>query len=198
MGWFGKSAPEAVVLRVETPDGFDVPAKTQWAFTPEMQTPAGLGISGAILTDTRLGPEVSMHHAGDGQEFSVEPAKRGLTFDFTDFKGDFFSLAVAFPSEGVKDVSNQDLLRVSINSTSDTPFDLFMRLNLCYGPNNEKLGRMLRIGEGERFAEFDLFYTEFESGRATKIWTDLIINDPRGKVFTLEEIVILRRARASL
>ena len=57
---------------------------------------------------------------------------------------------------------------------------------------------MVRIGEGDSFAEFDIFYTEFESGRATSVWIDLIFNHPVGKQIALEQMVILRRARASL
>ena len=65
-------------------------------------------------------------------------------------------------------------------------------------PNTEQIVRMIDVGAGESFTEFDIFYTDFEQKRATSAWIDLIINEPAYKVITLEEVVILRRARASL
>jgi hypothetical protein len=69
---------------------------------------------------------------------------------------------------------------------------------LGYGPNAEHIVRIIEIGQIQSFAEFDIFYTDFEPKRAKSAWIDLIINQPAGRRFLLEEVVILRRARASL
>ena len=202
MGWFGKPTPTAAVLSIDVPVTFNVPPKTQWAFTPELQSRSiEGGMAGAILTGTGIGESITLHHSGEGQVFSIQPMDdyaAGLEFDFPDFEGDFFSLAIALPDEGITTLGPQDLLRLSLHTATNAPFDAYARLNLCHGPNTEKITRMVRIGEGNSFVEFDIFYTEFESGRATSVWIDLIINDPRGKCVSLDEVVVLRRARASL
>lgn len=203
MRFFNKPRSKPPVVSViDVPDGFHIPPKTQWGFTPTLQN--GItqdGVSGNILTGSSLGPHVTLHHEGDGAQFSVQRPDdyaTGLIFEFTNFTGDFFSLAFELPIEGVLTLGRQDLLRFILRSQANEPFKAYARLNLCHGPNTEQIVRMIDIGEGESFAEFDIFYTEFEQKRATSVWIDLIINEPAHKRVVLDEVVILRRARASL
>ena len=202
MSLFGKSKTAPILSVIDVPEGFHVPPKTQWGFTPSLQS--GItqdGISGNILTGTALGPHVTLHHGGDGAQFSIRQTDdygTGLVFEFEDFASNFFSLAFELPLEGVLALSRQDLLRFVLRTQAKEPFKAYARLNLCHGPNTEQVVRMIEIGEGESFAEFDIFYTGFEQKRATSAWIDLIINDPAHKRVTLEEAIILRRARASL
>lgn len=187
---------------INVPEGFSIPPKTQWGFTPSLQS--GIiqdGIVGNILTGTALSPHITMHHGGDGAQLSVQRTNdygAGLVFDFANFTSGYFSLAFELPLEGVLGLGGQDLLRFVLQTKANAPFQAFARLNLCHGPNTEQVVRMIDIGEGESFAEFDIFYTEFDQKRATSGWIDLIINDPASKRITLEQAVILRRARASL
>lgn len=142
-----------------------------------------------------------MHHEADGAAFSIQQLDdygKGLVFEFDDFDGDFFSLAFALPTAGVKGLRNEDLLRIVIQSEVSEPFQAYARLNLCHGPNTETVVRMIEFGGGESFAEFDVFYTGYEQKRATSAWIDLIINAPAHKRIVLAEVVILRRARANL
>jgi len=195
-----KAAP--VLPVIDVPEGFHVPPKTQWGFTPSLQSEITRGgVSGNILTGTALGPHVTLHHNGDGSQFSIEQTEdygTGLIFDFAGFTSDFFSLAFEIPIEGVRDLGRQDLLRFILRTQAVEPFEAYARLNLCYGPNTEQIVRMIDIGAGESFAEFDIFYTEYEPKRAASAWIDLIINDPAHRRVTLEQAIILRRARASL
>ena len=197
-----KKPARALPLSIDVPVDFEVPAKTQWGFTPMLQSRVTEGgMSGAILTGTSLGPNITVHHSGEGEAFSVQRPddySDGLEFDFPDFTADFFSLAIDLPNERAQLIGPQDLLRIALRTSSKTPFDAYARMNLCHGPNTEKVVRMVRIGEGDSFAEFDIFYTEFASGQASSVWIDLIFNSPKGKQITLEQVVILRRARASL
>lgn len=203
MKLFGKSRKTPPIVPViNVPDGFQIPPKTQWGFTPSLQN--GItqdGISGNILTGTSLGPHVTLHHEGDGAKFSVQQPDdygSGLVFEFSEFTGDYFSLAFELPIEGVKALGRQDLLRLNLRTHAREPLKAYARLNLCHGPNTEQIVRMIDVGEGESFAEFDIFYTEFEQKRAASGWIDLIINDPAHKTIALEEVVILRRVRACL
>jgi hypothetical protein len=202
MSLFAKPRIAPVRPVIDVPEGFQVPPKTQWAFTPDLQNGVAQGgISGTILTGTALGSHVTLHHSGDGAQFSIRQTDdygTGLVFDFGDFTGDFFSLAFALPLEGVQTLGRQDLLRFVLRTHTREPFQAYARLNLCHGPNTEQVVRMIDIGAGESFAEFDIFYTGFEPKRAASAWIDLIINDPAHKQITLEEVIILRRARASL
>lgn len=203
MRFFGKSrqtVPSA--QEIDVPEGFHIPPKTQWGFTPGLQNGITLdGLSGKILTGTSLGPYVTLHHESDGAEFSIQRPEdygTGLVFEFSGFAGDYFSLAFELPFEGVTALGRQDLLRLNLRTRADEPLKAYARLNLCHGPNTEQVVRMIDVGEGESIAEFDIFYTEFEQKRAASAWIDLIINDPAHKSIALEEVVILRRARASL
>ena len=170
MSFFGKSKPAPVLSVIDVPEGFHVPPKTQWGFTPCLQNGVTQdGISGNILTGTTLGPHVTLHHGGGGSQFSIQQTDdygTGLTFDFEGFTSDFFSLAFELPLEGVLALGRQDLLRFVLNTHANVPFQAYVRLNLCHGPNTEQVVRMIDIGEGESFAEFDIFYTEFEQKRA--------------------------------
>ncbi len=202
MSLFGKSGVTPALPMIDVPEGFHVPPKTQWGFTPSLQSAITQdGISGNILTGTALGPHVTLHHGGDGAQFSIQQPDdygTGLAFEFGDFTSDFFSLAFEIPLEGVLNLGCQDLLRFVLRTQATAPFEAYVRLNLCHGPNTEQVVRMINIGAGESFAEFDIFYTDYEQKRAASAWIDLIINDPAQKWITLEEVVILRRARASL
>ena len=203
MSLFGKPRLAADnVTVIDVPDGFHIPPKTQWAFTPALNTQVPIdGIAGNILTGTGLAPNLTLHHEVEGAQFAIEQSEDysdGLVFDFADFTGSFFSLAFALPQEGVLALGRQDLLRFVLRTQTSEPFQAYARLNLCHGPNTEQIVRMVEVGEGESFAEFDIFYTEFEQKRATSAWVDLIINDPAHKRITLDQAIILRRARASL
>ena len=187
---------------IDVPDGFPLPPKTQWGFTPSLQNSVTEdGISGQILTGTSLGPNVTLHHDGDESAFSIQRPDDycvGLQFEFGDFPNGFFSLAFDLPEDGVSALSRHDLLRFIVQTQTDEPFQAYVRLNMRHGPNTEQLVRMLDIGDGTTCVEFDLFYSEYEQKHASSAWIDLIFNDPAHKKVTLERVIILRRARASL
>lgn len=194
-------------LSIDVPEGFDLPAKTQWGYQPHIwKNPAEFEVNntimrGQIVSGTELGPLVTLHHDGENAAFTIqrpENGDAGLNFDFATFSGSFFSVAFALPEVGMQTLGRHDLLRISLNSATKTPFTAYVRLNLRYGPNTEQITRMIDIGSGQSFAEFDIFYTEFNPDRATSVWVDLIINEPENCNITLSEVTILRRARASL
>ena len=187
---------------IDVPDGFALPPKTQWGFTPSLQNSVTEnGISGRVLTGTSVGPNVTLHHDGDETAFSIQrpdDCGTGLLFEFGDFPNGFFSLAFDLPADGGAALSRNDLLRFIVQTQTDQPFQAYVRLNLQHGPNTEQLVRMLDIGGGATFVEFDLFYSEYGEKHASSAWIDLIFNDPAHKKVSLEHVIILRRARASL
>lgn len=185
---------------IDVPVGFDLPPKTQWGYTPRLWSSSAHEISGNILTGTELAENVTLHHDGTGSNFTIKPPLEnvGLDFEFDNFNGSFISIAFGFPETAAKSIGRHDLLRISMNSNADESFQAYARLNLRHGPNNEQIIRMIDIGDGESFAEFDIFYTEFEPSRASDAWIDLIVNEPGGRKFSLTDVVIIRRVRASL
>lgn len=185
---------------IEVPTNFKLPPKTQWGFTPPLwEHNFGSDVSGNILTSTEIAPRVNVHHDADSINMIIqgEGPEGGISFDVKKFTGGFLSLAFGFPDNEAKAIRRHDLIRIAIISKSDNPFEAYVRLNLRHGPNNEQIVRMIEIGK-DSFAEFDIFYSEFEPNRATDAWIDLIVNDPEGRAFTLEQVVILRRVRATL
>ncbi len=199
MGLFARSTRPSERQRMEFPQGFAPPAKTQWAYTPDLVNSGfGGGISGTVLTGTELAPRVNLHHDASTAEMEISAADGGLGLAFGAFDGSFLSLALGLPEDGLRGLGRNDLVRIALRSESAEPFKAYARLNLAYGPNTEQIVRMLEIGNGESFAEFDIFYSEFDPQRASNAWIDVIFNEPSGRRFTLSDAVILRRVRASL
>ena len=188
--------------QIDVPEGFDIPAKTQWSYRPQIwRQPSPFDIYGDILSGTELGPLVTLHHDGEGEAINIrrpDSDASALDFHFNEFQGGFFSVAFELPEAGIHALARHDLMRIAISSSADEPFVAYVRLNLRHGPNNEQITRMIDIGDGDSFAEFDVFYTEFNPNRVTSVWIDLIMNDPASRKITFDEVVILRRARASL
>lgn len=194
-----KSTPKK--YSIEVPVDFALPPKTQWGYMPPLwEHNFETGLAGHILPGTEIAPRVNLHHDADDLEIGIESHKSysGISFDIRSFSGSFMSLAFGFPENDAKAIRRHDLIRIALQSTAAEPFQAFARLNLKHGPNTEQIVRMIDVGNGESFAEFDIFYTEFEPNRAADAWVDLIINDPKGRAFTLEQVIILRRVRATL
>jgi len=196
-----KPAPKPVP-RLDIPEGFVLPAKTQWAYMPALlDTSFADGLAGKVLTGTIIGSQTTLHHDAEAAEIGLRKpigAINALTLKIGEFAGSFVSLAMALPDYGVRDLSRNDLVRIALRSEAQTPFKAYARLNLRQGPNTEQMVRMIDIGTGDSFAEFDIFYSEFDPARATDAWIDLIFNDLEGLEFSLFDPVILRRVRASL
>lgn len=203
MGLFSRKKPQRrPERRIRVPEGFELPAKTQWGYTPALLDTSIVGdLSGKILTGTELAPRVSLHHDAAGADMTIrrpDGLQNGLEVAFNSFDGSFCSLAFGLPDHGVRGLGRNHLLRLSLHAQSAAPFKAYARLNLVYGPNSEQITRMIDIGAGDSFAEFDIFYSCFDPQRASDAWIDLIFNDPEGRAVTLSDVVILRRVRASL
>lgn len=185
---------------IDVPEGFTLPPKTQWAYTPALWDGSAHDIAGNILTTTELAENIEIHHDGEGDIFAIRPPSEGsgLNFEFDDFKGSFISIVFTLPRDVAKLLGRHDLLRISLKSSATESFKAFARLNLRHGPNSEQATRMIDIGEGDIFTEFDIFYMDIEANRVSKAWIDIIINEPAGRKFGLSDVVILSRVRASL
>ena len=193
--------PEPKRFSIEVPADFPLPPKTQWGYTPALwEHSLGQETSGNVLTGTEIAPRVNLHHDAEQTDIAIRGngAEGGLSFSITKFSGSFLSLAFGFPVDVAKAIRRHDLIRIAVTSEAAEPFKAYARLNLRHGPNNEQIVRMIDIGHGDSFAEFDIFYSEFEPNRSSDAWIDLIFNNPEGLAFTLSQAVILRRVRATL
>lgn len=194
-----KSEPKR--FSIEVPAGFTLPPKTQWGYTPALWEHAvGQETVGNVLTGTEVAPRVNIHHDAERAEIAISGngSESGLSFAIHEFTGSFLSLAFGIPVEDAKAIRRHDLIRIALNTSAKDPFEAYARLNLRHGPNNEQIVRMIEIGHGDSFAEFDIFYSEFEPNRSSDAWIDLIFNNPEGLEFSLSQAVILRRVRATL
>ena len=186
---------------IEVPAGFTLPPKTQWGYTPALwEHSFDQETAGNVLTGSEIAPRVNLHHDADQTDIAIRSngVEGGLSFAINKFNGSFLSFAFGFPPDDANAIRRHDLIRIALHSTADKPFKAYARLNLRHGPNNEQIVRMIDIGHGDSFAEFDIFYSEFEPNRSSDAWIDLIFNDPEGLEFTLTQAVILRRVRATL
>lgn len=186
----------------ELPDGYVPPPKTRWIHIPSLwKNPEPIFISGNVLTGSSLGKNVTLHHDGQNVDFTIsrpDSSESRTNFQFSEFSGSYVSIAFGLTQEGIKDITRNDLLRFVVHSNAANSIKAYIRLNLNHGPNTESITRMIDLGVGQNFVEFDIFYTEYEPIRAKDAWIDLIFNDPQGTEITIDNVIILRRMRASL
>ncbi len=115
-----------------------------------------------------------------------------------DFDGSFLSIAVALPDEALKGLRRKHLVRMDITVETEEPIELFARLNVRHGPNNEQIVREVDLRSGSDTVEFDLGYSNINEKRLESAWVDLIFERARMNQITIRDLTFCRRPRAEL
>lgn len=189
-------------------DAIRKPPQTDWAFRPEAwRAPIDpVGVAG-IESRTRLGAEAMLFHDCAISEITARQVRNsrvsdlapfGLQFDVFRFDGGFLSLVVDLPHAAVEGLTRDHLIRAETVVETEKPLELFLRLNIRHGPNTEQVVRELPPGEGERWVEFDLAYTQMNEKRLERFWLDIIFEGPQMNQITLRDLTLSRRPRAAL
>ncbi|RVT87284.1 hypothetical protein DXV76_04175 [Rhodobacteraceae bacterium CCMM004] len=182
------------------------PLHSDWAWRPpawrhRMPEPGAAGIE----TRAELGEALTLFHDCRISELSFRQVRNrraedlapfGLRLDVFRFDGSFLSLALDLPPEGLRDLSRHHILRADVTVETETPLEVFLRMNVRHGPNVEQVVRELPMDAPAMTAEFDLDYTGLGERTATGAWLDLIFEGPEMNQITLRDLTLSRRPRA--
>jgi len=189
-------------------NAFQKPLHSDWAWRPELWRgpiyPAGYA---AAPTKTSFGDEVTLFHDCKISELTVRQIRNtreadlapfGLRMDVFKFDGSFLSLVIDLPPEAVRGLKRKHLIRMNSIAESESPLEIFVRLNVRHGPNTEQIVRELPLGQDEIMVEFDLAYTKLNEKRVEAAWIDVIFEGPQMNQVTLRDVTFSRRPRAEL
>lgn len=182
------------------------PAQSDWAYRPELWRgpidPIGVA---AVESRTRIGSSATLYHDCNISELTLRQVRNtrdgdlspfGLRMDVFQFDGSFLSLVVDLPESAVDGLRKNHILRMDAEVETESPLEIFARLNIKYGPNVEQVVRELPLSDGEMMVEFDLAHTKISERRLERIWMDLIFEGPQMNEINLRDITFSRRPRA--
>ena len=185
-----------------------VPHNSDWKWRPELwrgRLPLP-GIS-AVQSKSMLGREVTLFHDCAISELTLRQLRNiraedlapyGLRMDVFRFDGSYLSLVIDLPKDAAQGLKRSHLLRIETIVETESPLEIFARLNIKNGPNTEQIVRELPISHGQVAVEFDLAYTKLNEKRVDKLWLDLIFEGPEMNQVTLRDLTFSRRPRAEL
>lgn len=184
------------------------PLHTDWSWRPQLWRgpifPPGIA---AAETKATLGDEVTVFHDCQRSELTVRQIRNtreedlapfGLRMDVFQFDGSFLSLAIELPREATSGLRRRHVFRMAALIETENPLEVFARLNVRHGPNNEQLVRELPMQNDEIVVEFDLAYTKMNEKRVESAWVDLIFENPKMNQVILRDVTFSRRPRAEL
>ena len=184
------------------------PLHSDWAWRPELWrgplSPPGMA---AVETKAQIGDEVRLFHDCTISELTLRQVRNtrtedlapfGLRLDVFRFDGSFLSLVIDLPPEAVQGLLRRHLVRMTMVVELEQPLEMFARLNIRHGPNNEQLVRELQIIDGQVEVDFDLAYSNMNEKRLERAWVDLIFEGPQLNQITLRDVTFSRRPRAEL
>lgn len=184
------------------------PMHSDWGWRPELWSgpvrPTGYA---GVESRTLIGEEAKIFHDCTLTEIAVRQVRNlqpehiapfGLRIDVFRFAGSFLSLALDLPPEAVDGLSRRHLIRLEMRIETESPLEVFGRLNVRHGPNVEQLVREVDGSNGEFVIEFDLAASKLNEARVERAWLDLIFEDPEMNQITLHDVTLSRRPRADV
>lgn len=188
--------------------GIRRPMHSDWAWRPEIWTgpvkPPGLA---AVENKTPFGRESKIFHDCGLSELTLRQVRNtraediaafGLRMDVFRFDGSFLSLVLDLPGDGVEGLSRRHILRLDIRVETESPLEIFGRLNIRHGPNTEQIVREFEGSDGEMTVEFDMALTQTNERKIERAWLDLIFEGPEMNQITLRDVTMSRRPRAEV
>lgn len=189
-------------------NSFPRPSGSLWAWRPQIwRGPLSRHGVASVQNKTRLGDEVGVFHDCSVAELTLRQVRNtrdedlapfGVRFDVFNFKGSFLSLVLDFPADAVEGLKKKHILRISPVIETESPLEVFMRLNIKNGPNTEQLVQEVPVNKEDAVVEFDLAYTDLNEKRLGSIWLDVIFENPRMNQIVVRDITLCRYPRAEL
>lgn len=201
-------AEERLALPLIGSNAMQLPLYTDWSHRPEIWrgpiTPRG---GAAVATKTGIGAEATIFHDCSVSELTYRQTRNisetdlspfALNLDVLRFDGSFLALSIDLPEGALNGLSKRHLIRLDCTVDTEYPIEIFARLNIKHGPNNDEIVRELPLDSDSVFVEFDLAYTEMDEARVEKLWMDLIFEGPQMNQILLRDVTLSRRPRAQM
>ena len=184
------------------------PLHADWAWRPELWSlPVSPPGRAAVASKTGFGTQAKIFHDCALSELTVRQVRNtkaadvapyGLRMDVFRFDGTFLSLVLDIPPEGVDGLSRRHVLRLDIRVETESPLEIFGRLNIRHGPNIEQVVREFETSHGEQMVEFDIAASHVNEKRIERAWVDLIFEGPHMNEIILRDVTMTRRPRAEV
>lgn len=181
---------------------------TDWSWRPEIwrgpispkgvaSAPSGTQITtkAALFHDCHKS-ELTLRQVRNTRESDLAPY--GLQLDVFQFDGSFLSIVLDLPEDAHQGVRKNHLLRMNLIIETESPLEIFARLNVKHGPNTEQVVRELPLHQDDVWVEFDLAYTKLNEKRVEKLWVDLIFEGPQNNQVVIRDMTFSRSPRAEL
>ena len=201
-------ADERLSLPVIGSSSFSKPHNADWAWRPEVwRGPLPVRGISSVASKSKLGEEITLFHDCARSELTLRQLRNrheadlapyGLRLDVFNFDGSFLSLVLDLPEAAVTGLKRTHILRVDSLISMEKPIEIFLRLNIKYGPNTEQIVREFSRDQNNVTAEFDLAYANLNEKRVEKMWIDVIFENPQMNQITLRDLTFSRRPRAQL
>jgi len=201
-------AQSELLARTSGADGIDRPDQCDWAerAAPWRQRirPRGHVRPGS---PHEIGGGVTLFHDATEADLSLrqDPAPPdirgpafGLVLEVYRFDGSFLSLVQDLPEAAIKGLTLNHFIAVHLRVSREQPIEIYARLNIQHGPNQEQIVRQVDIRDGVGRAEFDLAYSKINEKRLEKAWLDLILESPEMNRLSIWDMVVLRAPRADI
>lgn len=201
-------AETELLTRAQGSDGIDRPDQCEWAerAAPWRQKlrPRGHVRPGSPHD---IGGGVTLFHDATVAEMSLrqDPAPPGLhgpafglVFEVYRFDGSFLSLVQDLPAAALQGLTLNHFIAVHLRMSREHPIEVYARLNVQHGPNQEQIVRQFDFRDEVGRAEFDLAYTKINEKRIEKAWLDLILEGPEMNRLAIWDMVLLRAPRADI
>ncbi len=167
-------AESELLLRAQDNDGIERPDQCDWAERPApslRQDPVPPGLRGPAF---------------------------GLVFEVYRFDGSFLSLVQDLPPVALQGLTLNHYIGVHLRMAREHPVEVYARLNVQHGPNQEQMVRQIDFRDDVGRAEFDLAYSKINEKRIEKAWLDLILEGPEMNRLAIWDMVLLRAPRADI
>jgi hypothetical protein len=201
-------AQTELLTRAQGADGIDRPDQCDWAERAatwrQKLRPRGHVRPGSPHD---IGGGVTLFHDATVAEMSLrqDPAPPGLhgpafglVFEVYRFDGSFLSLVQDLPAAALQGLTLNHFIAVHLRMAREHPIEVYARLNVQHGPNQEQIVRQFDFRDDVGRAEFDLAYTKINEKRIEKAWLDLILEGPEMNRLAIWDMVLLRAPRADI
>ncbi len=201
-------ADERLALPVIGSNSFPKPHNADWSWRPEIwRGPLPVRGISSVESKSKLGDEITLFHDCERSELTLRQLRNqreadlapfGVRLDVFKFDGSFLSLVLDLPESAVNGLKRTHILRIDSIVNMEKPLEIFVRLNIRYGPNTEQIVRELSSAQNDVHTEFDLAYSNMNEKRVEKAWIDIIFENPEMNQITLRDLTFSRRPRAQL
>ncbi|MCA0858606.1 DUF6478 family protein [Phaeobacter italicus] len=191
---------------------FPRPHGTDWGWRPDLwRGPLPVhGIAG-VESKAKLGDEIQLFHDCPLSELTLRQIRNtrdsdlspfGIRMDVFRFEGSFLSLVVELPQHATEGLSRDHLMRVDCSFETETPIEIYARLNIKHGPNTEQMVREIPPQPAGQVVsthvEYDLAYAELNEKRVERMWFELIFESPDMNQVTVRDLTLSRSRRAGI